>query len=56
MEYEFSSSENEEDNEGLLKQALEVKLTDFNPNSVPQDGKKLTVCPQKFLIFISFRL
>lgn len=36
MEY---SSENEEEFEGILKQAFEVKITsDFNPNSIPKDG------------------
>lgn len=41
MEEEFCSSSSEDEGcGGILKQALEVKISaDFNPNSVPRDGK-----------------
>lgn len=39
MDYHSSSTDGE-DCEGILRQALEVKLSDdFNPNSTPRDGK-----------------
>lgn len=39
MECFSKYSSDEEEYEGILKQALEVKLSsDFNPNSVPRDG------------------
>lgn len=40
MEYYSSSSSDDEDNDGILKQAFEVQISrDFNPNSTPRDGK-----------------
>lgn len=40
MSSESCSSSSEEDYDGLLKQALEVNISsDFDPNSIPQDGK-----------------
>lgn len=40
MNSHCSLSEEDEECDGILKQALEVKISaDFNPNSMPRDGK-----------------
>lgn len=49
MDYNSSLSTDEEDYEGILKPALEVKLSDdFNPNSTPRDGKFNTILKHKY--------
>lgn len=40
MEQYNSSSDDDGDFDGILKQALDVQITaDFNPNLMPRDGK-----------------